>query len=127
MRILDSHQVHRSLSSSLMSTLRWSQSCCSSLGPPFSVRLSVTCIVVNGIISFNDNAVYVSTPGLNLKKVTGDVAFNNAEVSGTQINANLFEQPLTFDFATEPTNTGDLALTVDLAGQWDLDTLPDYI
>ncbi|WP_153913862.1 YhdP family protein [Shewanella sp. TC10] len=80
-----------------------------------------------GIITFNDNAVYVSTPGLNLEKVTGNVAFNNAEVSGEQINANLFEQPLTFGFATEPTNTGDLALTVDLAGQWDLDTLPDYI
>nr|WP_283104687.1 YhdP family protein [Shewanella olleyana] len=80
-----------------------------------------------GVITFNDNAVYVSTPGLNLEKVTGNVEFNNAEVSGEQINANLFEQPLTFDFATEPTNTGDLALTVDLAGQWDLGTLPDYI
>ncbi|MCL1046375.1 TIGR02099 family protein [Shewanella electrodiphila] len=80
-----------------------------------------------GIIKFNGNSVYVTTPGLQLEKVTGNVEFNNAEVNGLAINANLFEQPLTFDFATEPTNTGDLALTIDLAGQWDLDTLPSYI
>ncbi|GIU52545.1 YhdP family protein [Shewanella sp. KT0246] len=80
-----------------------------------------------GVIKFNDNTVYVTTPGLTLEQVTGNVEFNNAEVSGQQISANLFEQPLMFDFATEPTNTGDLALTVDLDGEWNLDTLPDYI
>ncbi|MDO6678635.1 YhdP family protein [Shewanella sp. 4_MG-2023] len=80
-----------------------------------------------GLIHFNDNQVFIATPGLNLEKVNGTVAFINAEVNGNQINADLFEQPLTFDFGTNKTSADDLALSVGLKGLWDLDNLPDYI
>ncbi|WP_119967800.1 YhdP family protein [Shewanella japonica] len=80
-----------------------------------------------GVIIFDNNAVYITSPGLHLNSVSGAVEFINAEVSGQEIAADLFEQPLQFSFATEQTNSGDLALSVDLNGQWDLDNLPNYI
>ncbi|WP_144212339.1 YhdP family protein [Shewanella donghaensis] len=80
-----------------------------------------------GLIHFSNNQVYITSPGLDLTDVNGTVKFTNAQVNGQKINAKLFEQPLTFNFGTDQTNTGDLALSVGLKGLWNLDNLPETI
>ncbi|MBR9728769.1 YhdP family protein [Shewanella intestini] len=76
-----------------------------------------------GTVSFDNNKVFISKPGLNLESVQGKVSFVNDRVQGQGISAQLFDQPLQFDFNTQKQNK-NTALNINLNGSWDLQNLP---
>jgi uncharacterized protein (TIGR02099 family) len=79
--------------------------------------------LIKGQVTFDDNPVFIVTPGLDLQGVTGKVNFVNQLVEGKNIKARLFQQPLIFSMKTGKHNS-NFALNVDMNGRWDLDTLP---
>ncbi|MCL2912263.1 TIGR02099 family protein [Shewanella corallii] len=79
-----------------------------------------------GWVTLKDNPLFISKPGIQLEKVKGVVAFNNDRVSAPELQALLYDQPLQLDFTTE--SRGDeYALDLNLAGQWQLDALPQVL
>jgi uncharacterized protein (TIGR02099 family) len=79
--------------------------------------------LIKGQVTFDNNPLFITTPGLDLQGVSGQVNFVNQLVEGKNIKARLFQQPLTFSVKTKKNNS-NFALTVDMNGRWDLDTLP---
>lgn len=82
--------------------------------------------LIKGQVTFNNNPVFIDTPGLDLQGVTGQVSFVNQVIEGKNIKARLFQQPLTFSLSTAKRNN-NIALNVALKGRWDLDALPDSL
>ncbi|QBF82772.1 TIGR02099 family protein [Shewanella maritima] len=80
--------------------------------------------VSKGVVTFEDNPVYIAQPGMQLERVTGQISFVDEAVQGQEVVAQLYNQPLQFSFSTEKQNR-NMALNVDLQGRWDLQTLPD--
>ncbi|WP_394129345.1 YhdP family protein [Shewanella maritima] len=78
---------------------------------------------INGFVKFDGNPVFIAEPGMQLRDVRGDVSFASEIVQGHDIEALLFGQPLQFTFNTEKKNQ-NMALNVDIDGQWQLDALP---
>ncbi|QIR13381.1 YhdP family protein [Shewanella aestuarii] len=76
-----------------------------------------------GTVRFNQNPVYITKPGVQLNQVSGEISFINNLVSGQDLTAKLFKQPLSFSFATT-NRSGQLALDVDFEGRWDIDKFP---
>jgi len=79
--------------------------------------------LIKGQVILDNNPVFINTPGLDLQGVSGQVNFVNQLIEGKNIKAKLFQQPLTFSVKTGKHNS-NLALNVDMRGQWDLDALP---
>lgn len=77
---------------------------------------------IRGEIGFANTPIYLAEPGVQLNAVNGTVNFVNEIVTGKNLKARLFEQPLTLNFSTQ--NIGqDYGLNLDLLGRWDLATL----
>ncbi|KIO35817.1 YhdP family protein [Shewanella sp. cp20] len=76
-----------------------------------------------GQVSFDDTPVYVTQPGVQLEGVTGVVHFANDVVTGEEIQARLFEQPVSFSFDTGKSNK-NYGLNLDMQGKWALASLP---
>ena len=81
---------------------------------------------IKGHVNLTDNPVFIATPGLDLKKVTGQVSFVNQLIEAKNIQASLFDQPLRFSMKTGLQNQ-HLALNVNMGGRWDLDTLSSQL
>ncbi|MGL4711705.1 MAG: YhdP family protein, partial [Shewanella sp.] len=81
---------------------------------------------IRGQIRFDNTPVYIAQPGLQLNSVTGAVDFANEVVTGKDINARLFEQPLSLTFDTQPKGK-DVGLNLLLHSRWDLSRLPDEL
>ncbi|MGS0825166.1 YhdP family protein [Shewanella sp. 0m-8] len=79
--------------------------------------------VIKGTVNFKDTPVYVAEPGIQLDKVTGQIQFVNDVVTGSNLNAVMYQQPLQFSFNTKSMNK-NYGVNVDLAGQWQLADLP---
>ena len=79
--------------------------------------------VIKGKVQFDDNPVYIDKPGIQLSRVNGEISFTNHLVSGQNLHAKLFDQDLTFSFATKERRK-QLVLEVDFAGHFDLGQLP---
>ncbi|MCF1438015.1 MAG: TIGR02099 family protein [Shewanella sp.] len=76
-----------------------------------------------GSVHLQDNPLYVTSPGIALTHVSGNVVFHNDKVFASDLQARLYEQPLLLTFNTESRGR-DYALDLKLAGQWQLDKLP---
>ncbi|CAM3469015.1 YhdP family protein [Shewanella violacea] len=78
---------------------------------------------LRGVVTFNKTPVYISKPGILLDQVTGQVSFSNDIVTGDNISALLYQQPisLTFDTGSLGRNYG---LNLDMKGAWSLADLP---
>ncbi|WP_350431960.1 YhdP family protein [Shewanella sp. H8] len=81
---------------------------------------------IKGQVNLANNPIFIAQPGLQLHQVTGQVTFDNQFISAKNIKAQLFSQPLTFSVATAD-KKGNLALNVDMAGRWDLASLPSEL
>ena len=81
---------------------------------------------IRGQIRFDNTPVYIAQPGLQLNGVTGVVDFANEVVTGKDIKARLFEQPLNLTFDTQPKGK-DVGLNLSLKSRWDLSRLPDEL
>ncbi|MCL1089014.1 TIGR02099 family protein [Shewanella profunda] len=81
---------------------------------------------IRGQISFDNTPVYIAQPGIQLNGVTGAVYFANQLITGKDIKAHLFEQPLSLTFDTEPKGK-DFGLNLLLKSRWDLSRLPDAL
>lgn len=79
--------------------------------------------VIKGTVDFDKTPVFISEPGIALESVTGQVQFTNDVVTGSDISALMYGQPLQFSFDTGNVNK-NYAVNVDLAGQWQLANLP---
>ncbi|AZG71850.1 YhdP family protein [Shewanella livingstonensis] len=79
--------------------------------------------LIKGLVTFDNNPVFIDSPGLDLQGVTGQVSFVNQVIEGKNITAQLFQQPLTFSLNTGKRNN-NVALNVAMKGRWDLDALP---
>ncbi|MCL1142110.1 YhdP family protein [Shewanella gaetbuli] len=79
--------------------------------------------LIKGAVNFENNPVFISKPGVHLTEVTGGVRFKNSLVSGQNLHAQLFSQPLQFSFETKNRNK-QLVLDVEFDGRWDLASLP---
>ncbi|MGS0682576.1 YhdP family protein [Shewanella sp. 125m-7] len=79
--------------------------------------------IIKGTVNFKDTPVYVTEPGILLDKVTGQLQFINDVVTGTNLDAIMYQQPLQFSFNTESINK-NYAVNVALSGQWQLADLP---
>ncbi|MBV7315311.1 YhdP family protein [Shewanella sp. NIFS-20-20] len=77
---------------------------------------------INGVVSLDNVPVYISEPGLQLEQVQASIAFHNDKVTGKDLQAILFGQPVQLSVSTEPLHQ-DYALDVTMAGQWDLGKL----
>ncbi|MFT5790215.1 MAG: hypothetical protein ACI8SJ_002344, partial [Shewanella sp.] len=82
--------------------------------------------IIQGTVNFDNTPVYVSEPGIQLDNVSGQIQFINDIVTGSDISAQMYSQPLTFNFDTGRVNK-NYAVNVDLAGHWLLDDLPDEL
>ncbi|ABZ78374.1 conserved hypothetical protein [Shewanella halifaxensis HAW-EB4] len=82
--------------------------------------------VIKGTVNFNDTPVYITQPGIQLEKVTGQVQFVNDVVTGTNLSALMYKQPLQLSFNTESMNQ-NYGVDVELAGQWQLANLPQEL
>lgn len=78
--------------------------------------------IIKGTVNFNNNPVYVSEPGIQLFDVTGEIQFKNEVVTGKNISATLYNQPISFDFYTGNQHK-KYAVNVDFNGHWQLGTL----
>ncbi|WP_298771478.1 YhdP family protein [uncultured Shewanella sp.] len=78
--------------------------------------------IIKGTVNFKDNPVYVSEPGIQLSNVTGEIQFKNEVVTGKNISATLYNQPVNFDFYTGNQHK-KYAVNVDFNGHWQLGTL----
>jgi uncharacterized protein (TIGR02099 family) len=78
---------------------------------------------IAGGVSFINNSAFIASPGLTLTKLNGDISFINNELLGQYLKAKVFEQPVTFSFATEERDN-NLGLALDMQGQVSLETLP---
>ncbi|WP_133405679.1 YhdP family protein [Parashewanella tropica] len=78
---------------------------------------------IRGQISLKNNPVYVSEPGIELQKVTGDVRFQNDVVEGDGITAQLYQQPTRISFDTKP-QADATHLHLSLGSHWKLSKLP---
>ncbi|WP_299492004.1 YhdP family protein [uncultured Shewanella sp.] len=81
---------------------------------------------IKGTVNFNNNPVYVSEPGIQLSNVTGEIQFNNDVVTGKNISATLYNQPVSFDFYTGEKHK-KYAVNVDFKGHWQLGTLSNEL
>ncbi|WP_434930668.1 YhdP family protein [Shewanella sp. HL-SH5] len=79
--------------------------------------------LIKGTVRFENNPVFISQPGVNLTQVNGDLSFENNLVTGKNLKAKLFGQPLQFSFATKEKGR-QLALDVDFNGRVDIASLP---
>ena len=79
--------------------------------------------VIKGTVNFKDTPVYITEPGIQLDKVTGQLQFVNDVVTGSGFSATMYQQPLQFSFDTESMNQ-NYGVNVDLNGQWQLAELP---
>lgn len=79
--------------------------------------------LIKGIVHFDNNPLFISQPGVHLSQVSGDLRFENNLVTGHDLKAKLFGQPLQFSFATKEKGR-QLALDVDFSGQVDIASLP---
>ncbi|MCL1050079.1 TIGR02099 family protein [Shewanella abyssi] len=79
--------------------------------------------VIKGTVNFDNTPVYVSEPGIQLDNVTGQVQFTNDVVTGSDIHALMYGQPLLLSFDTGNVNK-NYGVNVDLQGQWQLANLP---
>jgi uncharacterized protein (TIGR02099 family) len=78
---------------------------------------------IAGGVSFINNSAVIATTGLMLTNISGDISFINNELLGKSLKAKVFEQPVTFSFATEERDN-NLGLALDMQGQVILETLP---
>ncbi|WP_299007253.1 YhdP family protein [uncultured Shewanella sp.] len=78
--------------------------------------------IIKGTVNFKNNPVYVSEPGIQLSDVTGEIQFKNEVVTGKNISATLYNQPVSFDFYTGNQHK-KYAVNVDFNGHWQLGTL----
>lgn len=81
---------------------------------------------IRGLVNFDRTPVYITTPGVALDEVTGQVHFVNDVVTGENIKAKLFEQPISLTFDTE-TMGRNYGLNLELDGVWQLAELPNYL
>ena len=82
--------------------------------------------VIKGTVDFNKTPVFISEPGIALESVTGQVQFINDVVTGSDISALMYGQPLQLSFDTGNVNK-NYAVNVDLSGQWQLNDLPESL
>ncbi|WP_232775169.1 MULTISPECIES: YhdP family protein [unclassified Shewanella] len=82
--------------------------------------------IIQGTVNFDNTPVYISEPGIQLDNVSGQIQFINDVVTGSDINALMYSQPLTFSFDTGRINK-NYAVNVDLTGHWLLDNLPNEL
>ncbi|MGI2260211.1 YhdP family protein [Shewanella sp. GXUN23E] len=79
-----------------------------------------------GSVQLKDNPLYVSSPGIALTNVSGEVAFHNDRVTAQGLQAKLYRQPLQLSFTSESRGK-DYALDLDLSGYWRLNKLPEEL
>ena len=82
--------------------------------------------LIRGLVNFDRTPVYITEPGVALNEVTGQVSFVNDVVTGENIQAKLFQQPVSLTFDTE-TMGRNYGLNLELDGAWKLAELPDYL
>lgn len=81
---------------------------------------------ISGLVNFDRTPVYITTPGIALGEVTGQVHFLNDVVTGENIKAKLYQQPVSLTFDTESIGQ-NYGLNLSLDGVWQLADLPDYL
>ena len=81
---------------------------------------------IRGLVNFDRTPVFITTPGVALDDVTGQVRFVNDVVTGENIKATLFDQPVSLTFDTE-TMGHNYGLNLELNGAWKLADLPNYL
>ncbi|WOT04782.1 YhdP family protein [Shewanella youngdeokensis] len=82
--------------------------------------------VIKGNVNFDQTPMYISKPGVKLENVTGVIEFENSVVTGNDLHALMFSQPLMLSFDTGKVNN-NYAVNVDFDGQWQLDTVPSAL
>ncbi len=78
---------------------------------------------IHGKVLLDNNTVYVTKPGVLLRKLNGEVTFDNEVVRSDKVTGLMYQQPVRMDFITGR-NNGDFGVTVHLDGAWNLDKLP---
>lgn len=77
-------------------------------------------VVASGTVTLAQNDIYIPSLDLALSGVNGDVSFVNDKVDFTDLQANLFEQPVSIDFSGEQAGSGEYHTNIKLAGNWSL-------
>lgn len=78
---------------------------------------------IHGKVLLDNNTVYVTKPGVLLRKLNGEVTFDNEVVHSDKVTGLMYQQPVRMDFTTGR-NNDDFGVTVHLDGDWNLDKLP---
>ncbi|ABV89060.1 YhdP family protein [Shewanella pealeana] len=79
--------------------------------------------IIKGTVNFKDTPVYITEPGIQLEKLTGQIQFINDVVTGSDLNAIMYKQPLQLSFNSESMSQ-NYGVDVSLKGQWQLADLP---
>ncbi len=80
--------------------------------------------VVSGNVILNKNDLAINAIDLGVKQVSGDVAFLNGAVTGSNISGVLYQQPVTFDIDTKPMGSEHYGIELDLKAKWHSERIP---
>ncbi|WP_334030577.1 YhdP family protein [Alteromonas sp. P256] len=72
-----------------------------------------------------ENTVYIPTTKMRFNKASGDIAFDNGNISATGLSAQFLNQAVTIDLSG--VQEKDYSLNVQLAGRWHVHPLANYV
>lgn len=80
---------------------------------------------IAGSVYLQNTPIFITKPGILLDDMNGEVNFVNEVVTGKNITASLFQQPVLLNFNTEEIRQ-DYGLDIELGGRWQLDKLATH-
>ena len=89
------------------------------------IPLSDTEVVASGKVNLQGNTLYVPSIDMTLTNASGVVEFVNEKVVFSGVDAFLFDQPVTLDFAGNSTKDADYQADILLSGDWHVGPLLD--
>ena len=78
-----------------------------------------------GMATLDKNPVYITSTKMLFDNASGNIAFDNGNITSKKLSAQLLAQPVTLSF--EGKQNDDYALSVDIKGRWHVHPLADFI
>jgi len=80
--------------------------------------------IISGKVLLTDNDLAINAIDLAVDKVSGDIAFTNGDVIGSNVQGLLYGQPVTFDIKTKAMGSEHYGIELDLKAKWHSDKIP---
>ncbi|WP_420934685.1 YhdP family protein [Alteromonas sp. A081] len=78
-----------------------------------------------GTAALSKNTIYIPTTKMRFEKASGDITFDNGNISGTDLSAQFLNQMVSIDL--RGVQEEDYSLNVQLAGRWHVHPLVNYV